>query len=303
MNTLIIRPGAMGDTLMALPGLVDLAGKVDVIFAGRHPGLYFVRDFVHRALDLESTGWHRLFMETQDGRGLPVSKTDLAVAFFRDEDGRIRKNLKIFFPHVPVYVFHSFPPEGEEIHVARYIAGCLKSAGLPVDPERALEKALAGVIFGDTYRSIDRDRILFHPGSGDPQKNHPPDFWLRLIERLGRESAYKGLRKTILLGPAEEHLCPFFKKDRENAGAKIIFYPDKEALMDLLRESAVYIGHDSGITHLSAMSGVPTIALFKGTDIRQWKPPGPRVKVMENRNAGTHLIERILEASKAIITA
>jgi len=48
----------------------------------------------------------------------------------------------------------------------------------------------------------------------------------------------------------------------------------------LLKKASLYIGHDSGITHLTAMLGIPTICLFKNSDPLQWAPLGPDVTVI-----------------------
>jgi heptosyltransferase-3 len=301
LNVLIIRPGAMGDTLMVLPSLVQLSGEAVFTFVGRQPGLDFVRDFVHQGLDMEAAGWHRLFMKTPDDKGLPVSQADLVVAFFSNEAANISKNLKAYFPDAPIHVFPSFSPEGTGLHMARYLAECLKSTGLPVDPDRSVKKATAEALFGEASQLIARDRIVFHPGSGDPLKNYPPDFWLKLLERSGHENKLQGLKKTIMLGPAEEHLVPFFRENRLNFGMEISLCPDKETLTLLLRQAALYLGHDSGITHLAAMLGTPTIALFRASDVNQWRPLGPRVEVIDSTKTGLKLVGRILDVSKTLI--
>jgi ADP-heptose:LPS heptosyltransferase len=59
LDVLIIRPGALGDTLMLLPALSDLSDKAAITFVGRQPGLEFIRPYVHEAMDLETSGWHR----------------------------------------------------------------------------------------------------------------------------------------------------------------------------------------------------------------------------------------------------
>ncbi len=78
--------------------------------------------------------------------------------------------------------------------------------------------------------------------------------------------------------------------------------PGKEALIKTLDEAALYLGHDSGITHLSAMRCVPTVALFKKSDATQWEPLGPFVRVIENENPGPELLGGILEASRRILS-
>ena len=47
-----------------------------------------------------------------------------------------------------------------------------------------------------------------------------------------------------------------------------------------LQQCKCYVGNDSGITHLAAMLGVPTIALFGPSDPTTWHPVGPSVRVI-----------------------
>jgi ADP-heptose:LPS heptosyltransferase len=42
----------------------------------------------------------------------------------------------------------------------------------------------------------------------------------------------------------------------------------------------VYIGNDSGISHLAAAAGAPVVALFGPTDPAVWAPRGPRVRIL-----------------------
>ena len=66
----------------------------------------------------------------------------------------------------------------------------------------------------------------------------------------------------------------------------------------MLSETAVYMGHDSGVTHLSAMAGTPTIALFKKSDFRQWAPLGPHVCIIKDGKTSREVMERALAAAR-----
>jgi ADP-heptose:LPS heptosyltransferase len=59
----------------------------------------------------------------------------------------------------------------------------------------------------------------------------------------------------------------------------------------------LYVGQDSGVTHLAAMIGAPTIALFRHSSVAQWRPLGPRVKVIEARESSPDLVEKVLKAA------
>lgn len=291
----------MGDTLMILPSLVQLYGKSLCTFVGRRPGLDFIKEFVHHSLDIEAAGWHRLFMKSPDDQSLPVNRTDLVVAFFTKQAADISKNLKAYFPHVPIHVFPSASPEDTGLHISHYLGECLKSAGLPVDPAQSIKNAASRPLFRGAPQTIPRRRIIFHPGSGDSRKNYPPDLWLKLFEKYGHKNTYPGMEETILLGPAEERLVDFFRKNPPPRRMEIALRPGKEDLMQLLREAALYVGHDSGITHLAAMMGTPTIALFRISDANQWRPLGPRVRIIDGKETGLRLIERTLDLSGALM--
>jgi len=287
---------------MLLPALNDLALKVVVTFVGRQPGLDFIRPYVDHAMDLEASGWHRLFADEPDPETLPVSDSEVVAAFFSDADGVIQRNLNASLPHAAVHLFGSLPPQGEDIHVAEYLARCLKSAGLPVDPAKSIEAVQNGAGCKRTELPRSADTILFHPGSGSLEKNHPPDFWVDLINRLFREQAFCGFTPVLLMGPAETSLYPYFKEMLGgDANVRFVSFPGRDALIQTLDRAVLFLGHDSGITHLSALKCVPTVALFRKNNVNQWKPLGPWVRVIEKKDPGPKLLEEIVLACKGLI--
>jgi ADP-heptose:LPS heptosyltransferase len=53
-----------------------------------------------------------------------------------------------------------------------------------------------------------------------------------------------------------------------------------------LAGARLYIGNDSGITHLAAAAGAPALALFGPTDPAIWAPRGPNVRVVRWKPQG-----------------
>ena len=296
MNTLIIRPGALGDTLMALPALCEMEARTDVTFVGRNPGIRYIGHAVKHIMDMEAAGWHRLFLEKPDPLGLPVSWAEHVVAFFKDEDGRLSTNLKAYFPGTSLHLFPTHPTPGEPVHTAYYFAACLERAGLPVDPARAMALAREGRLGFSRGEPAPRNSLVFHPGSGDPGKNYAPAFWIRLLEMLRANKGLDALPKVWLLGPAEAGLVNIIEKNKGVADVGVISCPDKAQLLHLLAGALCLIGHDSGISHLAAMLGTPAIALFRKSDPVQWHPLGPRVQVMTGETSESDLIEGIKRA-------
>ena len=300
MEILIIRPGALGDTLMILPSLANISEQWTVTFVGRRPGLDFIRDFVKCSMDVEGPGWHRIFLEKPTLERLPVLGTDVAVAFFSDKDGVIERNLNNYFPHTPIHLFPSLPEEGERTHIARYLSRCLKTAGFPVDPSSALETALNRPLIRIKHPLRRRNKVVAHPGSGGQDKNHPHGFWVKLLVRLVKEPDFQKVTPMVLVGPAERPLYSFFKKNLESIGGEISYCPDKKTLIRLLGNAHLYLGHDTGTTHLAAMLGIPTIALFKKNNVAQWHPLGPVVRVIQNKECGVNLIEQVIKAAREL---
>ena len=50
-----------------------------------------------------------------------------------------------------------------------------------------------------------------------------------------------------------------------------------------LARARLYVGNDSGITHLAAAVGTPVLALFGPSDPAVWAPRGPNVRVAHFR--------------------
>ncbi len=297
MRILIIRPAALGDTLMLAPALSNSREWGDVIVAGRRLGIDFLRPLISQCLDFEGPGWHALFMDVPDpGVGLPVKEADKIIAFLNDPERVVKKNLERCFPGAVVAVLPGYPREDEPVHVALYLARAMESSGLPVDAEKVMTEAVKGLLLLSGHRP--RLRIVFHPGSGGAQKNHPPEFWLDLLKAFRKKIPAIEEPPVVLLGPAEEKLVPLFSGERD---VEILLSPDRDRLLLLLQQTLLYVGHDSGITHLAAMLGAPTIALFRHSSVAQWSPLGPRVKVIQASTSGPELVEESLKAADGFL--
>jgi ADP-heptose:LPS heptosyltransferase len=53
-------------------------------------------------------------------------------------------------------------------------------------------------------------------------------------------------------------------------------------LAAVLSKCGAYVGNDSGVTHLAAATGIPTLAIFGPTDPAVWAPLGRNVKVVSS---------------------
>ena len=208
----------------------------------------------------------------------------------------MERNLCRLFPDARVAVFPGYPAADGPVHAALHLARCAAAAGLPVDPETCLERARRTALLKDGQPQDSARGVVIHPGSGGRRKNLSPDFWQAIMESVPCKADM-----TVILGPAEEGLRERFQHPMPGRTNRVVFCPDMEALCSLLEEAALYVGHDSGVTHLAAMLGTPTMALFRETDARVWGPLGPGVRVIRVREESPHLVNRVARSMVACL--
>jgi ADP-heptose:LPS heptosyltransferase len=304
---------------MLAPALAEMAGREEVVLVARRQGLDILRPFLRKGMDYETGGWHRLFMDDplpiptrisdnsaklsratakQRGEGGVV---DLAVAFLSDHSEKVTSNLEVLMPGSSVHLFPPFPQKEANVHVAFYLAKCIESSGCAINPAKAIANSLDRPLLGGELFPLSdrRRRIVFHPGSGGTAKNHPREFWAALLREI-RGILSNNVPLAVLLGPAEEPGLSFYREQLAGDETEIIFSPETEPLLRLLKNAPLYLGQDSGITHLAAMLGTPTIALFIKSNREQWKPLGPRVEVIKEQSS-PDLIREIREKARRMV--
>lgn len=129
--------------------------------------------------------------------------------------------------------------------------------------------------------------VALHPGSGSPAKNWPLDRFAALADGLSRA----GRRVVWVLGPAEGALGP-------DPRARLWQGLDLCTLAARLAGCDCYVGNDSGVTHLAAAVGCPTVALFGASDAAVWAPRGHEVAVVasETGDMKSITVVKVLEA-------
>jgi ADP-heptose:LPS heptosyltransferase len=133
--------------------------------------------------------------------------------------------------------------------------------------------------------------LAIHPGSGSPSKNWPAQRFASFVQ--ARESAAPWL---LVIGPGdEEATSPLAALP----GAVPVRDLPLRPLGALLSQAALYLGNDSGITHLAAAAGAPTLALFGPTDPTTWSPLGPHVEVLRSPDATMSALAPALVATAA----
>ena len=114
------------------------------------------------------------------------------------------------------------------------------------------------------------------PGSGHPRKNWPLDSYVELARRL--EERYEA-QTWWILGPAEAG----WDRELQKKIPQLRLWRDLplRQLAAVLAEFQLYVGNDSGVTHLAAALGGPAVAaIFGPSDPVIWAPQGDRTVVV-----------------------
>jgi heptosyltransferase-1 len=132
----------------------------------------------------------------------------------------------------------------------------------PADEQAANEAADAG---GRKY-------AIVNPGGGWPTKLWSADRFGKLADALW--SSY-GLTSLVTYGPGEEALADAVRESSETGRARPVNLSLK-AFYSLAKGARVYVGGDTGPTHLAVAAGAPVVGLFGPTE--WWRNGSPRVE-------------------------
>jgi ADP-heptose:LPS heptosyltransferase len=310
-RVLILRPGAIGDTLVTLPALLALRRRfpaAEIEVAGNAAALPLAASsgLVDHWIGFDDPRITRLFMAGESPADDHFRGLDLAVAWGRDPDGTLRSALARRGAR-RVVVAPSRPEHDRPVHVAQHLLRTLAPLGIAPDdpaawlpeirmPAEAVARAEAELATAGLDR---RPFVAIHPGSGSPLKNWPAEHFARMRDELMR---VHGLATVVLAGPADAAALATLHDAPSEGGAVLV---DRPLLMlaAVLRRAAAFLGNDSGLGHLAGLLGIPTLCLFGPSDPVLWTPLGPRVRAVRSASLPDLPAEMVLDALTSMLAA
>jgi ADP-heptose:LPS heptosyltransferase len=284
---MVFLRGALGDCLLAWPVLAALPGRLEVeglaLIGPAGPlSLFRNQPMIQAVWDQDRAAFSALYA---DPPRPPAALSEwipggCAVVFTsRPDADPLIANLKRLGCRVhPAPVR---PPAGGAVHITDHMArelGVAPPAEAPILTADAAEAAEArdasaglGLAPGAYW--------VVQPGSGGSGKNWHISGWLDVAERL----VGQGSPVCFLLGPAEEEMAADIDR-RAGPGIYRLTGLALTTAAAFIKEAKGYLGLDSGISHLAAWTGAPTLAVFGPTDPRCWAPRGPGTHVLAPPN-------------------
>ncbi len=307
-RALIIQPGALGDCLLTLP-LVNFMketlklGKVDMLSHTDYTGILPGRTALDSVISIDSLNMHRLYV--QPAQYNPADRDPLINAFagyawivsFLGEPGSNFEQNLIFTANclhtTEIVTLPLKPPKKYSELIADYYIqqfiqqGSLTLQEQTVQTQDSLIKAAkidihkGSELLKEAGLDIRRGLFIIHPGSGGKSKCWHLDNFLAVAQKLRSQD----FEVAFLLGPTElERFSRVEIKNIKNCAKCLTDFSLTEVL-NILSCVAGYIGNDSGITHLAAMLGIKTLAIFGPTSPAVYLPIGPNVTVIQNKTS------------------
>jgi ADP-heptose:LPS heptosyltransferase len=258
---LICHRGALGDFILIWPAILCLRKALPQYhFLGIGRPEYMRMAISYGILDTYLDNESASFLDFFCGRRIPEEIGCPQGAVLWLTNGQETVDMLRQSASLPVVCIPPFPEK--QIHLAQYYCSVIQSHFTITIPQNLFD--------GFPARIREGQYALIHPGSGSFEKNYNPVFYRDLANILRRS----GFRKVgFIFGPVEDE-----KMNKEDFTGEWIERPKNvKALADFLSHTSIYIGNDSGASHLAGFVGTQTIALYKTTDPKIWGALGRKV--------------------------
>jgi heptosyltransferase III len=283
---LVIRGGAIGDFIVTLPALKALReacphAHIEILGYKQIAVLAENRFYAQAVRSIEYGSLSGFFAKNSE---LPAeladyfASFDLIISYLYDPDGVFESNLR----RCGVKNLLWGPARIVEAsdHAARQLTRPIEELGIRVvDLTEKIFLSEEDRQFGCEFLQTPSQPIIaIHPGSGSREKNWPLQNWIELFSR----EHWQGENRPSLIvisGEADKAQTAQLErtwKDQDIRFAKNFPLPHLAAVL----EHSIFVGHDSGISHLAAAAGANCILLFGPTDPNVWAPRNENVQIL-----------------------
>jgi lipopolysaccharide heptosyltransferase I len=310
MNVLIVRLGALGDVVHAIPAAAALRAafpdaRIDWLVDARHRGMVDLVTAIDRVLVVPRSsiaGWTHA---VRDLRQVPYDvaldlQGLLKSAVFARASGAPRV-IGFSIWHLrektarPFYSEAGASADGETEHVIYKNLRLLQTVGV-TDERITFPLAHVDSPAVAAVRSAigTQPFAMINPGAAWPNKRWPP-------ERFGEVAAFvrdvRGLPSIVLWGPGEDALARAVV-DASSGAARMAPPTSIGDLLALGREASLMVSGDTGPLHIAAAAGTPTVAIFGPTDPHRNGPwSDADIVVSRYESCGCHYDRKCRQAS------
>jgi heptosyltransferase-1 len=297
MNFLIVRLGALGDVVHAVPAVAALrvafpAARIDWLVEARHRAIVDLVTVIDRAVILERSnvaGWTaavRTMKQVAYDVAIDLQGLMKSAVLARASGARRVVGFSIWhLREKTARRFYSHAHDAEGGHVIAKNLRLLRAVGVDDDTVRYPLADVQSTAVDELHRRVSGRFALINPGAAWPNKRWPPRAFGELAA-FTRDAC--GLTPVVLWGPGEEALAG--EVVATSAGSAIV--APRTTVTDIValaREAALVVSGDTGPLHIATAVGTPTVSLFGPTDPERNGPfDSHDITVSRYDNCGCH---------------
>jgi len=282
---LVIRGGAIGDFILTLPALKALRegyphAQLEIL-GYKHIAVLAENRFYAQAIrSIEYGALSSFFAKNSK---LPAelanyfTSFDLIISYLYDPDGIFENNLRRCGVE---NLIHGPAKVDDHQHAARQLARPLEELGLRASDfaPRIYPSTEDRQLAQEFLRDLPRPLVALHPGSGSDRKNWPLEDWIELGNDLLARESFRG---SIVVISGEADYTQVARLEELWKDERVAFAKDLPLVhLAALLEDSIFLGHDSGISHLAAAAGAKCILLFGPTNPAVWAPMNADAQVI-----------------------
>ena len=284
----MIHPGGLGDVLLAVPAMVRLRTRFPnhrlVLCAGDQIArLLFACRIVDSWISVQGRACTNLFAGVGSVTGQIqtwLEDCDLAIGWMQNTDGTLNETLKAIGVR-EVIVRSPFSTTIQATHQRDRFLESINEAPSNDEGDVLLTVTehllhLGRACLEAAGLSIGQFFAVIHPGSGSAHKCVASETLASVVAAVQAS----GATPVILEGPADRE--PVERLLQACAKPPIILKDlDVLTVAGVLAQARLFVGQDSGVTHMAGLIGVRTVALFGPTDPSRWAPRGTHITVVQ----------------------
>lgn len=130
--------------------------------------------------------------------------------------------------------------------------------------------------------------IALGPTSNWDKKTWPAQGFIGLFERLASPGGVLDGARAVVLGgpgPAEAAMAAPVLAALGSRAVDLVGRLELPVVAAVMARSAIFVGNDSGLMHMAAAAGVPTLGLFGPSRVGEYAPAGRRAAYVEAPDA------------------
>ncbi len=286
-KVVLVRLRSIGDTVLTTPSIVALrrflpAAQIDIVLEDWVAPLLSNFPQVDNVITLERNS---MTSRARVARALRAARYDVAynlhggttATFLSRASGAKHRVGYASYQYARLHNHLAPMPQKlwgrEKTHSVEQQLALLGWTGVPVTDRPATQLGLTREASASIHlrlqRTIggDREFALIHPAAAFATKQWAVEKFARIIEELRA----RNVPAVVLVSPTETKLAEELQHD---CSAPITLFNDLSLpeVTALASRASIFVGNDSGIAHIVAAVGVPSVVIFGSSNRSHWQP-------------------------------